>query len=33
MGLFVDDADKISRFLNRAEELCSVRVIDYNRSE
>ena len=33
MGLFVDDADKISCFLDRAQELCQVRVIDYNRSE
>ncbi len=33
MGLHVDDPDKISRFLLRAEELCKVRVIDYNRSK
>ena len=33
MGLFVDDADKISRFLARAEAICPVRVIDYNHSE
>ena len=33
MGLFVDDADKISEFLSEAEKLCDVRVIDYNRSE
>jgi len=33
MGLYVDDSDKISRFLSRAEELCKVRVIEYNRSK
>lgn len=33
MGLFVDDSDKISRFLTQAEKLCRVRVIDYNRSK
>jgi len=33
MGLYVDDADKISKFLVRAEEICKVRIIDYNRSE
>ena len=33
MGLYVDDSDKISRFLSRAESLCKVRVIDYNRSK
>ncbi len=33
MGLYVDDAEKISEFLIRAEEICTVRVIDYNRSE
>ena len=33
MGLYVNDVDKLSRFMTRAEELCKVRVIDYNRSE
>ena len=33
MGLYVDDSEKISRFLNEAEKLCRVRVIDYNSSE
>jgi len=33
MGLFVEDAQKISEFLARAEKLCQVRVIDYNHSE
>ena len=33
MGLFVEDADKISAFLASAEKLCRVRVIDYNHSE
>lgn len=33
MGLYVDDSNKISSFLTRAESLCKVRVIDYNRSK
>ena len=33
MGLYVDDSDKISKFLKEAEKLCKVRVIDYNSSE
>jgi len=33
MGLYVDDSDKISKFLAEAEKLCRVRVIDYNSSE
>ena len=33
MGLYVDDSDKIARFLKEAEQFCKVRVIDYNRSE
>jgi len=33
MGLFVDDTDKISKFLTSAEKLCRVRVIDYNHTE
>ena len=33
MGLYVDDVDKISRFLKEAEKLCKVRVINYNSSE
>lgn len=33
MGLYVEDFDKVSAFLKEAEKLCTVRVIDYNRSE
>lgn len=33
MGLYVDDAERISEFLTEAEKLCRVRVIDYNSSE
>ena len=33
MGLFVDDAEKISEFLSNAEKLCRVRIIDYNHTE
>ena len=33
MGLYVRDEEKLKEFLNRAQELCPVRVIDYNRSE
>ncbi len=33
MGLYVDDAERVSEFLIEAEKLCRVRVIDYNRSE
>ncbi|MBQ4353696.1 MAG: Zn-dependent hydrolase, partial [Clostridia bacterium] len=33
MGLFVDDAAKITAFLREAEKICRVRVIDYNPSE
>jgi len=33
MGLFVEDAEKISRFITEAEAICRVRVIDYNHAE
>ena len=33
LGLYVEDFGKLSAFLKEAEKLCSVRVIDYNRSE
>ena len=33
MGLFVDDPARIRTFLAQAEQLCPVRVIDYNRAE
>lgn len=33
MGLYVEDSDQIAAFLRRAEQLCKVRVIDYNRSK
>lgn len=33
MGLFVEDAEKISTFIAEAEKLCKVRIIDYNRAD
>lgn len=33
MGLIVDDAAKINKFINEVKKLCSVRVIDYNRAD
>ena len=33
MGLYVDEPDKITRFLDEARKLCKVRVIDYNSTE
>ena len=33
MGLYVDDAQKISEFLKEAKKLCTVRVINYSGSE
>ncbi|MBQ1948372.1 MAG: MBL fold metallo-hydrolase [Clostridia bacterium] len=33
MGLYVEDSDKIAEFLKEVEQLCKVRVIDYNSSE
>ncbi len=33
MGLYVEDGDKIAKFLTEAEKLCKVRVINYNSSE
>lgn len=33
MGLFVDDEEKMKEFLCRAQELCPVRVMDYNHSK
>ena len=33
MGLYVEDSHRISAFLDEAEKLCRVRVIDYNRAE
>ena len=33
MGLYIDDAEKISNFLTEAEKLCEVRIIDYNHAE
>ena len=33
MGLYVEDLDSITEFIERAETLCKVRVIDYNSSE
>ena len=33
MGLFVEDSARIQNFLEQAEKLCRVRVIDYNRVE
>ena len=33
MGLFVEDASKISEFIAKAEKICDVRPIDYNRAD
>ena len=33
MGLFVEDEKTIEEFLNKAQEICPVRVIEYNHSE
>ena len=33
MGLYVEDHEKIAKFLKEAEKLCKVRIIDYNSSE
>lgn len=33
MGLYVDDAEKISQFIESAQKLCRVRVIDYDHTE
>ena len=33
MGLFVDDPAKIAQFMARAEQICPVRPIDYNRAD
>ena len=33
MGLFVESEEKLRDFLNEAQEICPVRVLDYNRSE
>ncbi|AGI47428.1 Zn-dependent hydrolase, including glyoxylase [Thermoplasmatales archaeon BRNA1] len=32
MGLFVEDTDKVSQFIARASELCTVNILDYNSS-
>ena len=33
MGLFVDDQRKVAEFLSQAEQLCQVKVIDYNHTQ
>ncbi len=33
LGLYVDDAEKIKRFIDEVKGICRVRVIDYNSSE
>ncbi len=33
MGLFVENEDKLKRFLKEAQEICPVRVVDYNHTE
>ena len=33
MGLFVEDESRLREFVSRAEEICPVRMIDYNHSE
>ena len=32
MGLYVEDPGRISAFMEQAEQLCKVRIIDYNSS-
>lgn len=33
IGLFVDNEDNISKFINEAGKLCKVKIIDYNQAE
>ena len=33
MGLYVEDPGRIAKFMEQAEQLCRVRIIDYNSSE
>ncbi len=33
MGLFVEDAEKIKLFIDKAKNICNVNVVEYNRSE
>ena len=33
MGLYIEDPDRITEFIRQAEQLCRVRIIDYNSSE
>lgn len=33
MGLFVDDMEKISTFVDKINKICNVNVVEYNRSE
>ena len=33
MGLYVEDPGRIAQFMEQAEQLCKVRIIDYNSSE
>ncbi len=33
MGLFVDDANNLKAFIEEAQKLCPIRVVDYNHSE
>ena len=33
MGLFVEDAEKVNRFIDKAKKVCNVKVVEYNRSE
>ena len=33
MGLFVDDVKRVSGFIEKAEELCPVKILEYNQTE
>ncbi|MBO4798861.1 MAG: hypothetical protein J5494_08865 [Candidatus Methanomethylophilaceae archaeon] len=33
MGLFVEDGDKVSRFIGKASEICAVNILDYSSSD
>lgn len=33
MGLFVDDKDKLNEFMKKAQEICSIKVLDYDQTE
>lgn len=33
MGLFIDDVSRVSGFIEKAESICPVKILDYNQSE